>query len=106
MIFYLPFLESNPGQLFFCIIKFGREYAFNGFFHRFLQWLTGNIESAEALVRWKHSKHGIIPPNEFIPMAERTGVIKDISNRFSQKGVMMKKIIAILMGFFQEVSFV
>jgi len=37
------------------------------------------ITSAEALVRWQHSKHGIIPPNEFIPMAERTGIIKDLS---------------------------
>lgn len=39
----------------------------------------GMIDSAEALVRWQHSKHGIIPPNEFIPLAERTGMIKDLS---------------------------
>ncbi len=39
----------------------------------------GKISSAEALVRWQHSKQGVIPPNEFIPMAERTGMIKDLS---------------------------
>ena len=39
----------------------------------------GAINAAEALVRWKHYKHGIIPPDEFIPMAERTGMIKDLS---------------------------
>jgi diguanylate cyclase (GGDEF)-like protein len=39
----------------------------------------GEIKAAEALVRWKHYKHGVIPPDDFIPMAERTGVIKDLS---------------------------
>ena len=39
----------------------------------------GLIKSAEALVRWKHHKHGIIPPDDFIQMAERTGLIKDLS---------------------------
>jgi diguanylate cyclase (GGDEF)-like protein len=45
----------------------------------------GEIRSAEALVRWNHYKHGIIPPNEFIPMAERTGMIKDLSKFVLQK---------------------
>ncbi|MGL4774681.1 MAG: EAL domain-containing protein [Clostridium sp.] len=35
------------------------------------------FDSAEALVRW-HSKDGIIPPNHFIPLAKRTGLIVDI----------------------------
>jgi len=39
----------------------------------------GEIKTAEALVRWNHAKHGIIPPNDFIPMAERSGMIKDLS---------------------------
>jgi diguanylate cyclase (GGDEF)-like protein len=39
----------------------------------------GKILAAEALVRWKHHKHGIIPPDDFISMAERTGMIKDLS---------------------------
>lgn len=34
------------------------------------------IYGAEALVRWIHPKHGFVSPEEFIPMAERTRVIK------------------------------
>ena len=36
---------------------------------------TGLITSAEALVRWRHPERGPIPPAEFIPLAEETGLI-------------------------------
>ncbi|MEM8831836.1 MAG: EAL domain-containing protein [Cyanobacteria bacterium P01_G01_bin.19] len=36
---------------------------------------TGKINSLEALVRWKHSSLGTIPPNKFIPISEETGQI-------------------------------
>ena len=34
---------------------------------------------AEALVRWQHPDRGLIPPAEFVPMAERTGLIRPLS---------------------------
>ena len=36
---------------------------------------TGKIASVEALVRWKHPVHGLVPPDSFIGLAERTGLI-------------------------------
>jgi len=40
---------------------------------------TDDLYGAEALVRWHHPKHGFISPDEFIPMAERTRMIKPLT---------------------------
>ena len=39
---------------------------------------TGHIAGFEALIRWNHPKHGLIPPLDFIWLAEQTGQIREI----------------------------
>lgn len=52
-----------------------REGEFRMVFQPIVDLTTNSIAGAEALMRWHHSIRGVISPNEFIPLAERTGQI-------------------------------
>ena len=40
---------------------------------------SGRVIGFEALLRWQHPEHGFIPPDELIPLAEKTGMIKELT---------------------------
>jgi diguanylate cyclase (GGDEF)-like protein len=40
---------------------------------------TGAVAGAEALIRWQHPVRGMIPPGQFIPFAEQTGFIRQLT---------------------------
>jgi diguanylate cyclase (GGDEF)-like protein/PAS domain S-box-containing protein len=39
---------------------------------------TGEITGFEALLRWQHPTRGVVPPDQFIPIAEQTGLIRPL----------------------------
>ena len=41
---------------------------------------SGELAGVEALIRWNHPERGLIPPVEFVPLAERTGMIGAVTD--------------------------
>lgn len=50
-----------------------------------LNILQGKVSGCEALVRWIHPEMGIVSPEKFIPIAEETGLVRDIGKFVTRK---------------------
>jgi len=48
---------------------------------------TGTVVGAEALVRWTHPVRGVVPPAQFVRVAEDTGLIKQLTDLMLQRGI-------------------
>ncbi|MCB5201347.1 EAL domain-containing protein [Neorhizobium sp. T786] len=55
-----------------------RKGQFQLYFQRQNNTFTGEVIGFEALCRWNHPVRGLVPPSEFIPVAERSGFIIDL----------------------------
>jgi diguanylate cyclase (GGDEF)-like protein len=52
-----------------------------------IDFSSGRIGGLEALVRWQHPRHGLMFPDDFIPLAERTGLIKPLTEWVTQEAL-------------------
>jgi diguanylate cyclase (GGDEF)-like protein len=52
---------------------------------------TGKVCGAEGLVRWKHAERGLIPPSEFIGLAEHTGLIGPLTEWVIETGLRLNR---------------
>ena len=62
-----------------------KDNEFDYFYQPKVSLITGDIVGAEALVRWIKPDGKVIPPGAFIPFAEETGLIKEITLQLLKK---------------------
>ena len=58
---------------------------FEPFFQPIIDFETGRVRTCEALLRWHHPVRGLVPPGEFIQVAEETGAIAEIGKLVMEK---------------------
>ncbi|PWQ95338.1 GGDEF domain-containing phosphodiesterase [Leucothrix arctica] len=63
-----------------------KEEQFEVYYQPIIDFESGKIVKAEALLRWNHPTRGIVGADEVIPLSEETGLIVDIGNWVFQKG--------------------
>lgn len=80
---YDPSLDSSSTQTLSMLSEL-RQAVAQGELRLFLQpkiALASNaVVAAEALVRWQHPERGLVPPLQFIPFAEQTGFVRELTN--------------------------
>lgn len=76
--FYKPALNSRTLdrlKLESALRQGAAEHQFQLYFQPQVDAQTRQVMGAEALIRWNHPERGMVPPNDFIPIAEETGLI-------------------------------
>ncbi|RRV06845.1 EAL domain-containing protein [Pseudomonas sp. v388] len=56
------------------------DHGLQVYYQPIVELRTGRVAKLEALVRWEHPQHGLLPPDRFIGIAEANGLIADLDN--------------------------
>jgi diguanylate cyclase (GGDEF)-like protein len=81
--FYAPAMDSDAQQNFDLVRDLRQAMANNElelYYQPKIDAKSGKVTAAEALLRWQHPKHGMVMPGQFIPLAERSGLIGPLGN--------------------------
>ena len=74
-----PSAHVERGHAYRCIVAPEmKEGEFFLMYQPKLDLRTGRVFGVEALLRWRHPLHGVLEPDEFIPLAEKAGVIAQL----------------------------
>jgi diguanylate cyclase (GGDEF)-like protein len=116
--FYEAGVDEPPKQLqLISQMKQGlRKQEFELHFQPKINLANGHTAGAEALIRWSHPKHGTLMPDSFIPIAEKMGLINEVtdwvlasalqhSKRWRENGVHIPVAINVSARSFQDRNF-
>jgi EAL domain-containing protein (putative c-di-GMP-specific phosphodiesterase class I) len=82
VLLYAPTLDSSSSQT-LSLLSDLRHALAQGELRLFLQPKVAvadeTVVGAEALVRWQHPQRGLVPPLQFIPFAEQTGFVRQLT---------------------------
>lgn len=67
------------------------ENQFILYYQPIIDMRTGQVRKFEALIRWNHPEQGLVPPSEYIPFAEDSGLIVDIGQWVFKAAVQQAK---------------
>ena len=81
-LLYEPSLDSSSAQNLSLLTDLRHALEHNElrlFLQPKISVATGRVVAAEALVRWQHPQRGLVPPMAFIPFAEQTGFVRQLT---------------------------
>jgi diguanylate cyclase (GGDEF)-like protein len=81
--FYTPAMDSDAQQNFDLVRDLRQAMAASQlelYFQPKIDAKSGKVTAAEALLRWQHPTRGLVMPDQFIPLAERSGLIGPLGN--------------------------